>query len=633
MTHPLDPLSAEEVEGAAAAVRRARAGAGPRDRFVFVDLHEPAKADLRAWRDDGGPRPAREALVVLLDPVAGATWEAVVDLGAGAVSALREVPGRAAGDHERRVRRGRAGRQARPGLPRRARGARHRGHRARDGRRLEVGDFEDPGVRAARGLSWLRADLDGDNGYARPIGNLVAVVDLNAMAVVRIDDHGVAAGPGRSPATTATAAGGPTASSARSRSSSPRARASSSTAGSVRWSHWRLRVGFNAREGLVLHEVGWEQDGVVRSVLHRASLAELVVPYGDPNPTVHFKNAFDIGEYGLGPLLELARARLRLPRRDPLPRRASPPATAARPCALAQRDLHPRGGRGLLWKHTDARSERVDQVARAPPRRLLPSPPSATTSTGSSGTSHQDGAIEAELKLTGDHAHGRRCRRAPSSRFATLVAPRRGRAQPPALLRVPARPRRRRRGEHASARSRPIPSPPGPTTPTAAAFATRRTVLRQRGGGAAHLRPAARRAAGGWRTRRAATAWAVPSPTSSCPARTSRPCRQPDSTVRAARALPRPPPVGHAATAATSASRPATTRTSTPAATACRAGPPPTATLDGADVVLWYTLGEHHVPRLEDWPVMPVARLGFQLRPVGFFDRNPALDVPPPHRR
>ncbi len=45
--------------------------------------------------------------------------------------------------------------------------------------------------------------------------------------------------------------------------------------------------------------------------------------------------------------------------------------------------------------------------------------------------------------------------------------------------------------------------------------------------------------------------------------------------------------------------------------------------LEDTDIVLWYVFGSHHVPRLEDWPVMPVVTCGFQLRPVGFFDRNP----------
>jgi primary-amine oxidase len=51
--------------------------------------------------------------------------------------------------------------------------------------------------------------------------------------------------------------------------------------------------------------------------------------------------------------------------------------------------------------------------------------------------------------------------------------------------------------------------------------------------------------------------------------------------------------------------------------------------IENTDVVLWYTVGSHHVTRPEDWPVMPVERAGFMLKPVGFFDQNPALDVAP----
>ena len=51
--------------------------------------------------------------------------------------------------------------------------------------------------------------------------------------------------------------------------------------------------------------------------------------------------------------------------------------------------------------------------------------------------------------------------------------------------------------------------------------------------------------------------------------------------------------------------------------------------LVGADVVLWYTVGITHLPRPEDWPVMPVEYAGFSLVAAGFFDQNPALDIPP----
>jgi primary-amine oxidase len=46
------------------------------------------------------------------------------------------------------------------------------------------------------------------------------------------------------------------------------------------------------------------------------------------------------------------------------------------------------------------------------------------------------------------------------------------------------------------------------------------------------------------------------------------------------------------------------------------------------DVVFWYTFGHTHIPRPEDYPVMPTAYIGFLLKPSGFFDGNPANDVP-----
>jgi primary-amine oxidase len=51
--------------------------------------------------------------------------------------------------------------------------------------------------------------------------------------------------------------------------------------------------------------------------------------------------------------------------------------------------------------------------------------------------------------------------------------------------------------------------------------------------------------------------------------------------------------------------------------------------LEDTDVVLWHTFGVSHAVRTEDWPVMPVETVGFALRPVGFFARNPAMSVPP----
>lgn len=64
----------------------------------------------------------------------------------------------------------------------------------------------------------------------------------------------------------------------------------------VTWDKWQVRVGFNHREGLVLHDCRF--DGEL--VCWRASLVEMAVPYADPEKPFQRKCAFDVGDYGLG---------------------------------------------------------------------------------------------------------------------------------------------------------------------------------------------------------------------------------------------------------------------------------------------------------------------------------------------
>ena len=68
----------------------------------------------------------------------------------------------------------------------------------------------------------------------------------------------------------------------------------------LEWQRWSMRIGFNPREGLVVHTVGYEDGGRVRPVAHRMSFAEMVVPYRDPTADHMRRTAFDIGEWGLG---------------------------------------------------------------------------------------------------------------------------------------------------------------------------------------------------------------------------------------------------------------------------------------------------------------------------------------------
>lgn len=68
----------------------------------------------------------------------------------------------------------------------------------------------------------------------------------------------------------------------------------------VSWRNWRLRFGFNLREGLVLYQIGFNDNGHVRPILYRASVSEVLTAYGDPSPFWSWMRIFDEGCFGLG---------------------------------------------------------------------------------------------------------------------------------------------------------------------------------------------------------------------------------------------------------------------------------------------------------------------------------------------
>ena len=149
---------------------------------------------------------------------------------------------------------------------------------------------------------WCRVP-GGSNPYANPVNGLHCVVDLNTMELLEIEDTG---GDRRSPATMGEYVPGLVpglqlrADVKPLEITQPDGPSFALDGNALRWQNWSLRLGFNYREGLVLHTVGYEDAGRVRPVAHRLSFAEMVVPYRDPTPDHYRRTAYDIGEWGLG---------------------------------------------------------------------------------------------------------------------------------------------------------------------------------------------------------------------------------------------------------------------------------------------------------------------------------------------
>jgi primary-amine oxidase len=623
--HPLEPLNAVEVNQALTLIKAMPAYTAT-TRIISVSLHEPLKQQVYTWSGLGSID--READAVLFDNAQNRGRHVLLNLTADNVSRIVEMP---------------IGAQPTLSTDEQAeceqavihsslfREALERQYGVCDTSLVMVdiwsagnyGSEEDRTLRLARPLCFLRSE-PGENGYAHPIEGIRPIVDLNTMEVIRVEEYGIWPLPAQ-PADYAASRLKTFRTDIKPLAITQADGASFTLAGNtMAWQNWQFVIGFTAREGLAIHDLRYVDNGRARPVLYRASLTEMVVPYGDPTPTQARKNAFDVGEYGMGMCanslrlgcdcvghIEYLDAHLCDSRGRAL--------TIHNAICIHEEDY------GILWKHTDRRMPDAPEVRRS--RRLVVSSVSTVENYeyGFFWYFYQDGNIQFEIKLTGILSLGA-VHEGEKPVHGAVIAP---------LLYAPnhqhffnVRLDVAVDGENNTVQRLDVVADPlDESNPYRNAFHVEATPLQTEQQACAHLNletgrtwkfvnPSVKNALGdvpgykfipgdnafpfasrdAWWRRRAGFVdhhvWVTPFN---------------EDERFAAGDYPNQSLGGDGLPKWIAANR----------------------SIENTDVVFWYTFGHTHIPRPEDCPVMPTAYIGFLLKPNGFFDQNPANDIPP----
>jgi primary-amine oxidase len=631
VTHPLDPLSADEIRTVAGILRRDH-GVDSGWRFASIEMLEPSKAELRTF-EDGGAVPARRATVVCFERAANATYKSVISLSADRAESFDHVPGVQPNfTVDEFVECDRMLREHPDFLAALA----NRGITDIDNVFVDTWTYgaavAPPEYRDRRiGWSdtWLK-DGPGMNPYAHLITGLHCVIDLNTMELLQVEDSGnveipevmgeyvprhiperIRAASRREPLKPlhVTQPDGP----------------SFTLDGNLlTWQNWSLRIGFNYREGMTLHTVRYQDGDRSRSVAHRMSFAEMVVPYRDSSADHYRRTAFDIGEWGLGFMttsLELGCDCLgEIRYLDAVLHDSSgEPYTIANAVCIHEEDD------AVLWKH-------VDHDAGTEVRRMRRLTLSFHVTVANYEylvywRLYQDGNIECEVRATG-------------IMVTTPLAP--GQSNPNGTL-VDERTYAPFHQHFLVARldldvdgtdntaymTESYAEPIGPDNPYGLSLVVRNVALRTEAEGRQDVDFATQRAWKVMNTNVVNGLGTHPSyklvPTGAIP-----PMFDPASPV-----MQRANVIGHTlwVTPNHPDERWPAGEFVNQSATDTGLGQWTKAdrSIENTDVVLWYAFGIHHITRPEDWPVMPVDVVSFWLKPYGFFDRNPALDVPGSH--
>jgi primary-amine oxidase len=626
MPHPLDPLTAEEIRQAAAILRRDR-GVGASWRFASIELREPAKDVLPALEVLGtAEAPGREAIVVCWDRADGRAYRAVVSLTGDAVTAWEDLPGQHPNmtvdewhecDEVLRAHPAMVEALARRGITDPslvltdmwAYGAALVPERYR-GRRIGWSDV------------WYRGSEHG-SPYAHHVTGLHAVIDLNSMTVLEIEDGGDS---GDHPEVRGEylpeLIGMPLREVKPLQVSQPEGVGFTLDGRLLSWQNWQLRLGFNHREGLVLHQVGFVDGERLRPVAHRMSFAEMFVPYRDPSPDHYRRTAFDIGEWGLGFMttsLELGCDCLgEITYLDAVVHDSrGEPRTIAHAICIHEED------NGVLWKHVDERAGAT--VRRA--RRLVISfhVTVANYEYLVYWRFYQDGNIECEVRATGIlvTSHVGASGSAPNG----TVVDQRTYAPFHQHFIVARLDLDVDGADNTVYMTESRATGIADDDPFGLGLVVSSTPLRTEAEGKQDYDWATQR---GWKVVNDNVRNGLGSPVGYklVPSGMFPPLLDPSTP-----AFRRAEAIGHTLWVTPYRADERWPCGEFPNLSSHDSGLPAWTAADrpieNTDVVLWYVFGIHHITRPEDWPVMPVDTVSFWLKPFGFFDRNPALDLPP----
>lgn len=625
-SHPLDPLDEGEITGAVK-ILRATQSFPKTALFAAVHLHEPPKNEVLSFKTGAPFR--REAFAIILDRENNRTYEAVVDLRGQKVVSWKEMKGVQplvlVGEYE--TLQGIVKADARWQAAMRKRGITDFEKVAVDGWAVGEVDARFSG-RLLRGLSYYKGD--SSNYYGRPIEGVVALVNMNTQKVVDLTDTGVVPFALKGQDFDEASIGKLREKPKPLVITQPEGASYQLKGHEVRWQKWSFRYSMHPREGLVLHLVGYDDEGKTRPILYRAGLSEMVVPYGDPDANWRWRAAFDVGEYSVGRLASPLEANLDAPENAQLldatfADDAGEPYTLERAVGIYERDG------GILWKHFESSSGK-NETRRA---RELVVFFVATIGNYDYAINYifkQDGSLEVDLALTGmmlakgvkekraDEGHARMSETTGHLVAEHILAP---------------------HHQHffnfrldfdvdgtlnSATEMNSAALPAGANNPYSNGFVMRESLFKTEAEAQRKM------------DMQSARVWTVTNTSAKnglghhpsfilVPGVNSLPYLSPEAPVRKRAQFIN----NHFWV----------TRYKGPEIYAAGVYPNQSKggdglpqfiadneSLENQDVVVWYTLGVTHIPRPEEWVVMPVTHAGFKLLPGGFFNRNPGLDVP-----